>query len=83
MRYMLADRIVELAKCLERDAILDHLVDCFCTFLQDPESEVRTTAATRSGDLCKFIDGATITKKVIPALKKLATDTFTHVRSKY
>lgn len=82
MRYMLADKIVEVGKCLDREAILECLVDCFATFLQDPESEVRTTATTRSGEFCKFIDGATIAKKIIPALKKLATDTFVHVRSK-
>jgi serine/threonine-protein phosphatase 2A regulatory subunit A len=55
-------------------------VNYFAGFLQDSESEVRTIAATRSGDFCKILDGPTIVKKILPALKKLATDPFVHVR---
>lgn len=78
---MLADKIVEIGKCLDHDTIANHLLGCFVSFLQDPESEVRTIAATRSAEFCKFIDGSSIIKKILPALKKLSTDTFVHVRS--
>ena len=81
MRYVLADKIIDIAKCLDREAVMQHLVDSFVSFLQDAESEVRTIATTRSAEFCKFMDGATIVKKVIPAMKKLSTDTFVHVRS--
>jgi len=81
MRYVLADKIVEVAKCLDREAIMQHLVDSFVSFLQDVESEVRAIATTRSAEFCKIMDGPTVVKKVIPALKKLSTDTFMHVRS--
>lgn len=78
---MLTDKIVDVAKCLDHDGILHYLSNYFASFLQDTESEVRTIAATRIGDFCKFLDGPTIVKKVVPALKKLATDSFVHVRS--
>lgn len=81
MRYMLADKIVDIAKCMDKESVVLNLVDLFANFLQDPEAEIRTIASTRSADFCKFLDSATIIRKVIPALKKLSTDTFVHVRS--
>jgi len=48
--------------------------------LQNTESEVRTISASRSAEFCKFIDGTTIVKRIIPALKNLSTDSFVHVR---
>ena len=73
---------MDVGRCLDHDAIMHHLSNYFAAFLQDPEAEVRTTAAARSADFCKFLDGATIVKKIIPPLKKLATDPLMHVRSK-
>ncbi len=78
---MLADKIVEIGKCMDKESVVLHLSDVFANFLQDPESEVRTVAATRSAEFCKFMDGPTIIRKIIPALKKLSTDSFVHVRS--
>ncbi len=81
MRYTLADRIVDLAKCMEREAVFRHLSDVFAEFLQDSESEVRTMATSRIAQFCTFLDGEVIIRKVVPALKKLSTDPFVHVRS--
>jgi serine/threonine-protein phosphatase 2A regulatory subunit A len=81
IRFFMADKIVELAKCMDHEAIMHYLSNYFANFLQDTESEVRTIAATRSSEFCKFIDGPTVVKRVIPGLKKLSTDSFVHVRS--
>ena len=78
---MLTDKIAEIAKCIDHDAIIHYLANYFANFLQDTESEVRTISATKYGEFCKFLDGATIVKKIIPALKKMLTDSFVHVRS--
>lgn len=81
MRYMLADRIVDAGKCMDKDTVVTNLSEIFSNFLQDTESEVRTIATTRSAEFSKFLDAGLIIRKVIPALKKLSTDSFVHVRS--
>lgn len=81
IRYILADKIAEVGKCLDHDAVMHYLSNYFANFLQDAESEVRTVSASRTADFCKLVDGTTIVKRLLPALKKLSTDPFVHVRS--
>ena len=82
MRYLLAEKIVELARFIEKAEVTTQLTDFFAAFLQDTEAEIRSISASKSADFCKFLDGATIIRKIVPALKKLSTDSFVHVRSK-
>ena len=82
IRYALADKIAEVGKSVDHDAVMHYLSNYFANFLQDAESEVRAVSASRTADFCKLVDGVTIVKRLLPALKKLSTDTFVHVRSK-
>ena len=77
MRFVLAEKIVELARCLSPD---QSLAEVFIAFLQDSEGEIRTISASKSAEFCKSMDSASIIRKVIPALKKLSTDSLMHVR---
>ena len=77
MRYVLADKIVDLAKCLGPEM----LIEIFINFLQDPEGEVKVITVSRSSEFCKFMNSSAIIANVIPHLEKLSTDTLMPVRS--
>lgn len=71
IRYLVADRIMDLSQGIGLDTAREHLLPNYCSFLQDSESEVRTAAVSKLSDFCKILDGPTIIAKIIPCLKKL------------
>ncbi len=71
IRYLVADRIMDLSQGLGFEQAREHLLPSYCNFLQDTESEVRTAAVGRLSDFCRILDPASIINKVIPCLKKL------------
>jgi serine/threonine-protein phosphatase 2A regulatory subunit A len=76
IRYLVADKIMDLSQGVGLEAAREHLLPSYCTFLQDSESEVRTAASSRLADFCKILDGNTIINKIVPCIKKLQADTF-------
>ena len=71
IRFLVADRIMDLATGIGFDQAKANLLPYFCNFLNDSESEVRTAAVGRISDFCKILSADDIVKKVIPCLKKL------------
>lgn len=71
IRYLVADKIMDLAKGIGLDKAKEHLLPYFIIFLDDPESEVRTAAVGRLSEFCKILDSQTIIQKIVPLLKKL------------
>jgi serine/threonine-protein phosphatase 2A regulatory subunit A len=71
IRYLIADRIMDLASAIGFDHAKDNLLPHFCNFLGDSESEVRTAAVGRVSDFTKILDANNIVTKIIPCLKKL------------
>ena len=76
IRYLVADRILDLAAGIGNEHAKDQLLPYFCSFLADSESEVRTAAVGRLAGFCKLLDGPTVIAKIVPTLKKLQTDNF-------
>lgn len=76
IRYLVADRIIELGAGLGPEQTRDSLLTYFCGFLQDNESEVRTAAVSRLSDFCQTLDSNSINTKIVPCLQKLQTDQF-------
>jgi len=76
IRYLVADRIMDLAQGIGYDQAKEHLLPYYCSFLADSESEVRTAAVSRLSDFSRILDANNIISKIIPCLKKLQTDTF-------
>lgn len=74
IRYLVADRIMDLSQGIGHEQAREHLLPFYCLFLQDSESEVRTAAVGRLADFCKIMDANNIVTKIIPCLKKLQTD---------
>jgi serine/threonine-protein phosphatase 2A regulatory subunit A len=60
IRYLVADRIIELTNGIGNDLAKDQLLPYFVNFLQDSESEVRTAAASRISVFCKILDANTV-----------------------
>ena len=56
IRYLVADRIMDLSQGLGLEQAREHLLPSFCSFLQDSESEVRTAAVGRLSDFCRLLD---------------------------
>jgi serine/threonine-protein phosphatase 2A regulatory subunit A len=71
IRYLVADRIIELTTGIGAEIAKDQLLPYYISFLQDSESEVRTAAASRISGFCKILDANTVITKIIPCLKKL------------
>lgn len=76
MRYVLAEKIVELAKSLGTE----NLLPIFVKFLQDSEGEVKIVAASRASEFCKLLDSQSIITNVLPHLSTLSSDSLVHVR---
>ena len=74
IRYLVADRIMELANGIGTDVAKDSLTPYYCAFLKDAESEVRTAAVGKLSEFCKILDSQTIISKIIPSLKDLQKD---------
>ena len=56
IRYMVADRIMDLATGIGYEQAKENLLPYFCSFLKDLESEVRTAAVGRLSDFCRILD---------------------------
>lgn len=50
IRYLVADKLMEISEAIGIDTAKEHLTSYFCQFLEDTESEVRTAAARRLSD---------------------------------
>ena len=74
IRYLVADRIMDLAQAIGYDHAKETLLTYFCNFLEDSESEVRTAAVGRIADFSKILDAKNIIAKILPCLKKLQVD---------
>lgn len=71
IRYLVADRIMDLATGIGFDQAKEHLLPYFSGFLKDAESEVRNAAVGRLSDFCKILDATSIINKILPTLKEL------------
>mmetsp|Transcript_14771 Transcript_14771/g.22895 ORF Transcript_14771/g.22895 Transcript_14771/m.22895 type:complete len:374 (+) Transcript_14771:591-1712(+) len=80
IRYLVADKIMEVTEGIGIDQAKEHLVSFYCSFLEDSESEVRTAAIRRLCDFGKMLDVKTLCTTVIPSLTKLKSDQFMYVR---
>lgn len=56
IRYLVADRIREIAKGVGIEGTKDTLLPYYVTFLKDAESEVRTAACSRMSEFCLYLD---------------------------
>ena len=74
IRYLVADKIMDLATGIGFDQAKTDLLPYFANFLKDAEAEVRTAAVGRLSEICKILDAPTIITKIIPNLKDLETD---------
>jgi serine/threonine-protein phosphatase 2A regulatory subunit A len=71
IRYLVADKIMELSEGIGIENSKEHLTTYFCQFLEDTESEVRTAACRRLNDFAKILDAKVLIANVIPSLVKL------------
>jgi serine/threonine-protein phosphatase 2A regulatory subunit A len=71
IRYLVADKIMEISNGIGVENSKEHLTASFCAFLEDSESEVRTAALRRLQDFGKVLDAKTLISQVIPSLDKL------------
>ena len=60
IRYLVADRIMDLAKGIGFEQAKEVLLPFYSGFLKDAESEVRTAAVGRLADFCKILDANSI-----------------------
>jgi serine/threonine-protein phosphatase 2A regulatory subunit A len=56
IRYLVADRIMDIAQGIGFDQAKEHLLPYYVNFLSDSESEVRTAAVSRLADFCRIMD---------------------------
>ena len=56
IRYLVADRIMDLSTGLGTEQAREHMLPYYCSFLSDNESEVRTAAVSRLAEFCKMLD---------------------------
>ena len=56
MRYLVANKIVEIAQAFGSELTEQQLLPAYISFLQDTESEVRTAAVSKLKEFCNVID---------------------------
>ena len=66
IRYLVADRIMELVESIGVELSQQALTPYYCNFLKDGESEVRTAAVSRLAEYCKILDATTIITRILP-----------------
>lgn len=76
MRYLLAEKIVELTKLLGSQNLLSIFVD----FLQDSEGEVKVATTSKAAEFCKLLESQAIMTNILPHLATLSKDPIVHVR---
>lgn len=60
IRYMLADKIIDLSTAIGTDHAREHLLPHYASFLKDTESEVRTAALNKMPEFVKILDASLI-----------------------
>lgn len=66
IRYLVADRIMDIATGIGILQAKENLLPYFAGFLKDAESEVRTAAVGRLSDFCKILDAQSILLRIVP-----------------
>ena len=66
IRYLVADRIMELVESIGVELSQQALTPYYCNFFKDGESEVRTAAVSRLAEYCKILDATTIITRIVP-----------------
>ena len=74
IRYMVADRIMDLANSIGHDHAKEKFLVFYCKFLEDKESEVRTAACGNVAGFCQILESHVIVARIVPLLKVLQTD---------
>ena len=80
IRYMLADKIVDLAQAIGNDATKDLLLPIFAAFLKDTEAEVKTAALNKLPEFTQHLDAGLIVSKVVPSFAELQKESTLYVR---
>ncbi len=76
IRYLVADKIIEIANAFGSDLTSSRLLGQYTEFLKDTESEVRTAAVSRLAEFSKLVDVTLVISKIVPCLASLSTDSF-------
>jgi serine/threonine-protein phosphatase 2A regulatory subunit A len=72
IRYTVAEKIFELGSVLGKESNKKNMLPYFIKFLQDPESEIKTIAATKLAAYAELLDADDLVTKIIPIIKPLA-----------
>ncbi|CAF5176221.1 unnamed protein product, partial [Rotaria magnacalcarata] len=85
VRYVVADKLVELQKAVGSEITKNDLVPAYCSLLKDPEAEVRAAAASKLKDFCNSLPVDTreqiIMSQILPCVKDMVGDMNQHVKS--
>lgn len=85
VRYVVADKFVELQTAVGPEITKNELVMAFGSLLRDNEAEVRAAAASKIKDFCHNLPvesrEAIIMNHILPHVKDLVNDTNQHVKS--
>ncbi len=85
VRYVVADKFVELQDAVGADITKNDLVAAFGSLLKDNEAEVRAAAASKIKDFCHNLPNdsreAIIMSNILPHVKELVNDPNQHVKS--
>jgi len=85
VRYVVADKFVELQTAVGPDITKNELVSAFGSLLRDNEAEVRAAAASKIKDFCHQLPTdvreSIIMSHVLPYVKDLVNDSNQHVKS--
>ena len=85
VRYMVAEKMVELQSALGEDLTLSQLVPMFAALLKDVEAEVKTAAGKKVQLFCENLPKASqeevIMGTLLPCVKDLVIDPNMHVKS--
>lgn len=85
VRYMVADKFVDLQTAVGPDITRTDLVTAFQSLLKDTEAEVRSAAASKVKEFCANLDKTNqvqiIMASILPYVKELVSDPNQHVKS--
>ncbi|GCB74897.1 hypothetical protein scyTo_0019679 [Scyliorhinus torazame] len=85
VRYMVADKFIELQKAIGPEITKKDLVPAFQNLMKDCEAEVRASTASKVRDFCENLptDGRQqiIMTHILPSVKELVSDANEHVKS--
>jgi serine/threonine-protein phosphatase 2A regulatory subunit A len=85
VRYVIADKFVQLQEAVGTDLTKTELVSAFGSLLKDNEAEVRAAAASKIKDFCHNLPAdvreTVIMSNILPHVKELANDPNQHVKA--